>query len=248
MLAGLTTSPAVGTLNSELRWSQGMAIAQAWQPEPLKTTQSLLDRAHQALLDAICDGGLPPGLRLLQEELADRFQISRQPISHALALLKQQGFVRDAVGRGLEVMPIDAEHLRDIFAVRAALDELAAVTAAGRTSTDNPFGAVLSAGQAAANAGDLDELVRWDVAFHTLMANAAGNPVLVDITRQQWGHIRRGIAVALQDPAFHRRCWAEHAAIAQAIRAGKAAEAGQLARRHCEVAGAETFQRLTEKQ
>lgn len=223
-------------------------ITQAWQPMPLGTTQSLLDRAHQALLDAICDGGLPPGSRLLQEDLADRFQVSRQPISHALALLKQQGFVRDAVGRGLEVTPIDAEHLRAIFAVRAALDELAAATAAGRAISGNPFASVLTAGQAAADAGDLAALVRWDMAFHALMADAAGNPVLTEITRQQWGHIRRGITVALQDPGFHRRCWAEHAAIAQAILTGNAVEAGQLSRRHCEVAGAETFQRLTENQ
>jgi len=220
-------------------------MLQTWQPMPLQATQSLLDSAHQALLDAICDGELPPGSRLLQEELAELFQVSRQPISHALALLKQQGFVRDAPGRGLEVTPIDAEHLRAIFAVRAALDELAATTAAERVMIGDPFAPVLKAGQAAADSGDPAALVRWDVAFHALMAEAAGNPVLVEITRQQWGHIRRGIMVALQDPGFHRRCWAEHAAIAHAILTGNAAEAGQLARRHCEVAGAETYQRLT---
>ena len=223
-------------------------MQQAWQPGPLETTQSLLNRAHQALLDGICNGDLPPGSRLLQEELAERFQVSRQPISHALALLKQQGFVRDAIGRGLEVTPVDPTHLRAVFAVRAVLDELAATTAAQQPLAGNPFGAILKAGQDAADAGNLRELVRWDAAFHALMAEAAGNPVLLEINNQQWGHIRRGIAIALQDPAFHRRCWAEHAAISEAILAGNAEEAGRIARRHCEVAGAETFQRLTEKQ
>jgi DNA-binding GntR family transcriptional regulator len=200
------------------------------------------------LLDGICNGGLPPGSRLLQEDLAERFQVSRQPISHALVLLKQQGFVRDAPGRGLEVAPIDPEHLRAVFAVRAALDELAATTAATRALAGNPFELVLEAGHAAADSGDVAKLIHWDVAFHALMADAAGNPVLVDLNHQQWGHIRRGITVALQDPAFHRRCWAEHTAISEAILTGNAVEAGRIARRHCEIAGDETFQRLAEKQ
>ena len=101
-----------------------------------------------------------------------------------------------------------------MFAVRAALDELAATTAAARGLKGNPFKPILEAGQAAADASDLKELVSCDVAFHALMADAAGNPVLVDINRNQWGRIRRGIAVALQDPAFHRRCWSEHVALA----------------------------------
>ena len=51
-------------------------------------------------------------------------------------------------------------------------------------------------------------------------------------------------AVALEDPAFHRRCWAEHAAMLAAILTGDADAAAAIAAHHCEVAGREVWERL----
>lgn len=219
-----------------------------WQPPVLKTEQLLMERTHQALLDAICTGRLAPGERLTQENMADMFGISRQPVSHALVLLKQQGFVREAGRRGLEVAPVDPDYLKALFNVRAALDALAAGAAALRARSGQllfaRFDDVLSAGREAAERADLPALVAHDIAFHSLVAELSGNPVIQEITHQHWAHIRRGIAVALQDPAFHNRCWAEHAAIAQAIGAGEEEQAARLSRDHCNVAGTETGQRL----
>lgn len=223
-----------------------------WRPGPLEAVEPLVERAHKALLDAICEGRLAPGERLTQEGLGELLGVSRQPISQALALLKQQGFVRDASGRGLEVAPVEPDRLRALFEVRAALDELAASAAAKRAARDPAACAkqlgrldeVVRAGHRAVARADLPELVRADVAFHGLIAELSANPVVVEIAAQHWGHIRRGITVALEDPGFHRRCWEEHAAMATAIRAGRSEEAARIARSHCEVAGAETWQRL----
>jgi DNA-binding GntR family transcriptional regulator len=227
-------------------------VSLAWQPQPLRSPEKLVDRCYDILLGAICDGELPAGARVTQESLAESLAVSRQPISHALVLLKQQGFLRDAPGRGLEVAPVDPEHLQSVFEVRAALDSLAAASAAGRAARAGndvrrnlkAMDGVLAEGKAAARESDFQALVRLDMAFHELLAGMSGNPVLLDITRQQWAHVRRGIAVALQDRAFHLRCWEEHAAIASAIRAGEADAAERLARDHCELAGAETRHRL----
>jgi DNA-binding GntR family transcriptional regulator len=222
-----------------------------WQLQPLQSSEKLVGRCHALLLDAICDGRLPAGARVTQESLAGMLQVSRQPISHALVLLKQQGFLRDAPGRGLEVAPVDPDHLKSVFEVRAALDSLAAASAARRVASGDRTSRSLDAldklladGEAAARAHDLATLVHLDMAFHELLADMSGNPVMLDITRQQWAHVRRGIAVALQDKAFHLRCWQEHIAIAAAIRAGEANNAARLAHDHCEFAGTETWQRL----
>lgn len=228
-------------------------MTQSWRPRPLQPLESLVDRAHRALLDAICEGRLAPGERLTQERLGDLLGVSRQPISQALALLKQQGFVRDAGGRGLEVAPVDPDHLRSVFEVRAALEGLAAAAAAKQVAAapDRLAGplaeldGIVAAGQEAVRQADVAALVRCDIAFHGLVADLSGNPVVVEITRQQWDHIRRGITVALEDPGFHRRCWQEHAAMAAAIGSGDADGAAAVARRHCEIAATETWQRLT---
>jgi len=223
-----------------------------WRPQRLQSEQSLVERTYRVLLDAICDGKLAPRARLTQEQLAALLGVSRQPITHALVLLKQQGFARDAPGRGLEVAPVDPDHLRAVYAVRGAIEGLAAAAAARRAAQD-PQGrrtligeleAVVRDGEQAALAADHVALVRTDVRFHGLVAELSGNPVVRDIIRQQWAHIRRGIAVALEDPAFHRRCWAEHADMLAAILAGDADAASAIATRHCDVAGREVWERL----
>ncbi len=69
----------------------------------------LVDQVYRALLDAISSGSLAPGERITQEDLARRLAVSRQPVLQALRLLKKDGFVLDAPGRGLLVAPLDAE-------------------------------------------------------------------------------------------------------------------------------------------
>jgi DNA-binding GntR family transcriptional regulator len=160
--------------------------------------------------------------------------------------------VRDAPGRGLEVAPIEPDRLRAVFEVRGAIDALAAASAARRALAEpadfaaslDRLDGVVAAGRNAVDRIDLPALVGCDVAFHQLLAELSGNPVVVEITLQQWSHIRRVIAVALEDPAFHRRCWNEHAAMADAIREGRAEDAAEIARGHCEVAARETWDRL----
>jgi DNA-binding GntR family transcriptional regulator len=81
--------------------------------------------------------------------------------------------------------------------------------------------------------------------LHGVINELAGNPVIVEIARQHWSHIRRAIDVVLDDPTLHLRVWDEHAAIVAAIAAGDAARAERLARDHARRAGEETWQRLT---
>ena len=64
--------------------------------DALLSAKSLVDQAYGVILDAVCDGTLKPGERLTQEDIASRLNVSRQPVTHALALLKAQGFL-DAV-------------------------------------------------------------------------------------------------------------------------------------------------------
>lgn len=228
------------------------SLPRTWRPDRLQSEQSLVERTYEVLLDAICEGKLAPGARLTQEQLAALLGVSRQPITHALVLLKQQGFAREAPGRGLEVAPVEPDHLLAVYDVRGAIESLAAAAAA-RRSTRDPQGsrsllgeleAVVREGEQAAMVADHVALVRTDVRFHGLVAEISGNRVVCDIVRQQWAHIRRGIAVALEDPAFHRRCWVEHSAMLGAIVAGDADAAAAIAARHCDVAGREVWERL----
>src|SRR6185436_12696336 len=73
------------------RWSGVMSTAAA-QPR-------LVEQVYEAILSEITEGKLPPNARLIQDELAVAYGVSRQPVQQALLLLRNQGFVRDAPRR-----------------------------------------------------------------------------------------------------------------------------------------------------
>src|SRR5215475_9490259 len=96
-----------------------------FQPEP-----DLSERVHDAVLDAICSGELKAGARITQEELAQQFGVSRQPVLQAMMLLRREGFLVDAGRQGVCVAPLDLQQVRNLYVVRGALDGAAARLAA----------------------------------------------------------------------------------------------------------------------
>jgi DNA-binding GntR family transcriptional regulator len=114
----------------------------------LTTTPDLVDRVYRSLLDAISDGSLAPGQRITQEDVAEQLAVSRQPVLQALRLLKKDGFIQDAPGRGVQVAPLDVRWMSKVYEVRGALDALAARLAAERHQRIDP--ALISRGRKAA--------------------------------------------------------------------------------------------------
>lgn len=218
----------------------------------LESRPVLIDQVYEQLVDAISAGTLPPGHRLRQEKLAADLGVSRQPVSHALAMLKNAGLAVERGVRGLVVAPVDPERLNQLFQVRAVLDGLAAGLAAQRVAADpgldtGELRSCIEHGLAAELARDLPTAVDWDMRFHGKVNALSGNPVLIEVTEAQRPQIRRVMVVIKFDPALAERIWREHAAIADAICAGDAELAGHLAREHALKAGAETRQKLLDQ-
>lgn len=215
---------------------------------PLESGPILIDQVYQRLLDAIAGGVLPPGLRIRQNELADRLGVSRQPVSHALHLLKRQGLVRDSGRKGLEVAPVDPVRLRQLYEVRAALDGLAARLAAGRAGQDaagrTALGRALEAGQAITADTPIADLVALDVEFHQTLYRLSGNPAFAEMVAPHWAHLRRSMATVMAALDYRASAWAEHAAIAACVLDGNGDGAERAAREHALGAGRKTEERL----
>ena len=62
---------------------------------------TLVEQVVNAIVSEIVDGELPSNSRLIQDELARAYGVSRQPVQQALLLLRDRGLVREASGRGL---------------------------------------------------------------------------------------------------------------------------------------------------
>jgi DNA-binding GntR family transcriptional regulator len=202
--------------------------------EKLRPEPTLIDRAYDAILAAIRDGGLSPGIRLNQDELAATLKISRQPVGQALTILKSQGFVRDNGRRGLIVAPLEADFVKSIYQLREALDPLAARLAAERcTEEDAERGRKLIAeGRRADKAGSVEALIEADMRLHLWINEVAGNPLLTQTMELTWSHLHRAMGYILRQPASRAVVWDEHELMVDAITHGEAKLAEKLALQH----------------
>jgi len=196
----------------------------------LNQSPDLVDQVYRALLDAIRDGSLAPGLRLTQEDIAQRLAVSRQPVLQALRLLKKDGLVMDAPGRGLQVTPLDPQVVGQVYQVRGALDALAARLAAQQQYRIAP--ALIAQGRKAAAGRDIDAMIEADIAFHAAIYEGSGNPLIAQSAQLHWHHVRRVMGAVLQTTPQRESLWDEHQAIADAIAAGDADTAGRLIDEH----------------
>lgn len=197
---------------------------------------SRTEQVFEAIVDDICTGRLTPGVPLRQEQLAERFNVSRQPIQQALLLLRNQGLVREFGRRGLEVTPLERDFVSHLYELRAILDGQAARLAADRRDDDwlRHTTRVVVAGRQAFADRAFAQMVRNDVEFHRAVVDAAGNPLLTESAGVMWRNVQRVMGEVLLQGAGPAWVWEDHAAILDAVRDrdGDAAEA--LARRHAE--------------
>lgn len=212
---------------------------------------ALIDQVHDRLLCAIADGTLASGQRLTQESVAAMLGVSRQPVSHALQVLKRRGFLIERGKRGLQVAPIDSRRIRDLYLVREALDGMAARLAAQRVKSGEASPAERRAAETAMAAGrklgprtGISQLIDADVTFHSAIHALSGNQAIAETVADQWPHFRRSMGLVLSVSGAHARYWDEHAKILEAILAGNATAAEEYARRHTAAAGEETARRL----
>jgi DNA-binding GntR family transcriptional regulator len=213
--------------------------------------QTLVEQVVNAIVSEIVDGELPSNARLIQDDLARAYGVSRQPVQQALLLLRDRGLVREAPGRGLIVSPLDVGFVRNLYQVRAMLDGLAARLAAEhgaeRAKIEGP--AYLESGRAAVKSGSLHEQIEADMAFHAFINAISGNPLIGETTAPHWANLRRVMGEVLRDDAqMPRTILQEHVAILDAIKAGNGDEAEALSREHILRAANIFVQRLQAQQ
>ena len=214
----------------------------------LTAKPDLVMQTHDLLRKAIMSGELAPCAPVAQEELALRLGVSRQPISHALFLLKHEGLVVDRGRKGQMVAPIDPDKLRAMYQVRGGLDRLAARLSTSHLTdlktAKKRFSDIFSVGEKAVESADSNQMVDADVSFHKFLHQLSGNAEILITAETSWPHMVRSMHVVLETGAGGALIWAEHKAIADAVINGDTELAGSLAEQHAETAGEDTYQRL----
>lgn len=89
----------------------------------MTTSNALPQKIAHQITAMILTGDLAPEAKLNTQHLADRFAVSRTPVREALALLEQQGVIKQQVNRGFYVKPVSARLKRQAMATASvALD------------------------------------------------------------------------------------------------------------------------------
>ena len=216
----------------------------------LTAERSLVDQVYEEILDEIVGGRLGEYARLIQDDLAKELGVSRQPVQQALLLLRNQGFVRDAPGRGLEVVPIDIKFVSDLYEIRAVTEGLACRLAAERGAQQAArFGPkLIEEGRNAERESSVVKLVAADVKFHEFLYEISGNRLIQETTRPHWLHMRRLMSEILMHDETPRRIWDQHAEILDAVISAAGTKAEKLARAHITKTAEVFIARLGKKQ
>lgn len=200
----------------------------------LTENKSLMDQTYEVILEALCDGTFRPGDRVTQEDIALRLNVSRQPVTHALAVLRSQGFLEPVGKRGLTVAPVDPEMFKAIYQFRSAVEPLAVELATPQlTSKDIVKGrSLVEHGRNMVVANDPRASLNADIAFHSFIYEKSGNPLIGQTMRLHWQHLQRAMGEVLRYPGMSISVWHEHDQILETMVRGDAREAGELMRRH----------------
>ena len=200
----------------------------------LTTQPNLVDQVRDAVLDEITSGRLAPGERVIQEQIAQALGVSRQPVQQALMLLRNQGVLCDAPGRGLIVASLDPEHVGHMYDMRAVIEGMAcrraAQTNALRAAKLGPE--LIEAGRRAVAGGSVTQMIAADMKFHELLYTLSGNPLVGPSLATHLTYTQRVMGEVLLRDEKPRDIWDQHAQILAAISAGDADRAELLARQH----------------
>lgn len=204
--------------------------------EALTQKKTLVEQAYDALLEAICVGDIRPGERLNQDDLAERLNVSRQPVNSAIAMLKAQRFVQDTGKRGVVVAPIDQALFDSIYQFRTAVEPMAVRLATARMTPEaiSIGREIIARGKSHVQSGDHVSALRADMDFHNLIYTLSGNMIIADTMNLNWRHLQRAMSEVLSVPGATLRVWKEHDRIFTAMVRGEAEYAARLMREHME--------------
>ncbi|MDD2496734.1 MAG: GntR family transcriptional regulator [Desulfitobacteriaceae bacterium] len=205
-------------------------------PVILESYKPLREIVFETLREAIINGNLKPGERLMEVQLAEEMGVSRTPVREAIRKLELENFVVMIPRKGAYVSGISLKDIADVYEVRAALEFLAAGLAAERITDEEleKLERLLIAVAEAAERNDLNQWVQKDTEFHDIIYKASRNDRLVQIVNNLMEQIFRFRSTSLAYPGRMKVAVEEHKKIVEAISERNITLAQSLAQEHVE--------------
>lgn len=209
-----------------------MSSAGPLAPPPRGKTEYVYDWLKQRILS----GEIEPGAMLRQSEIAKQLGVSYTPVREALRQLQATGLLQHTADRGSAVTELAPQAIEELYALRGAIEGLAARLAASRRTEEDL--ATLTRSLTAAEtdlaaAAPAEVLARHSREFHAAVARIGGPEVIAPRLEQLWSAypIPRTASV-WQNRDLAAELVAEHRALLGLLTAGDAAGAAELMAGH----------------
>jgi DNA-binding GntR family transcriptional regulator len=142
--------------------------------------------------------------------------VSRTPVREAALRLEREGLVKVRPRRGIQVLPVSAEDMNEIYQLLSALEPLAAQLAAEKGLDEATMAAMTEATERMETALEENDLVSWaeaDDAFHALLVEASGNARLIEATARYRTQVHRARMATLTMRPTPQKSTEDHRAL-----------------------------------
>lgn len=200
-------------------------------PQTQAATRDLGVEAHTKLRDAIREGTLAPGTRIIETELSDYLKMSRTPVREAIYRLEADGLLTHEPRIGLSVTRLDHQMMMELYTLRETLEGMAARLAAQHAADAEIEALVEMISIEPSLYGNGPALHQLNRRIHRLISLAAHNRYLLrtlDIVATTLSLLPTVLGNVERARMVHQ----EHMAVADAIRSRDPEAAERAAREH----------------
>jgi DNA-binding GntR family transcriptional regulator len=202
--------------------------------EDLPERKSLGDYVFDKLKEAIINGEMAPGTRIIENRLANSLGISRTPVREAIHKLDRAGFVKRLSQGGFTVVSLTRDEIEEAFGIRCILESYAARLAAIKHKEGDlkPLEDKLKEFQTCLNNGKIDELLRINTEFHDTLYALSESPKLINLIGDLKDQIYRFRKILLREADMARAVDEDHRKMLEAMKARDPDQVESLVKEH----------------
>ena len=195
---------------------------------------SLRSRVLGLIENALLDGELQPGDRIIESEIAQKAGISRAPVREAIRELVGEGILVSYPSKGTFVSQWSPRAVEEAYTLRADLERFAVEQAIRQMSPDDidRLQGIVHDMAEATRKGDTRALVRLDVRFHQMLWELSGHSLLQETLARLGRRLHCLQAIDVGFVVYRDEVAPDHQRLVDAVRTGDPTVAGEAMAAH----------------
>lgn len=189
---------------------------------------------YESIRQAIFEGELNPGDRLVEKELAEKMRVSRTPIREALRKLETEGLIRHVPRKGVVVKGFSPEDIIEIYSIRQSLEALA-ITYSVKNISDKEIKrlkVLIKEMAVLTEEDDTEDLFNTSQEFNDILMKSCKMPRLINLINTYREYLKRFRMVTMGRKERKISALKDHQEILQAVIDRDAARAKRLVEAH----------------